>query len=106
MDTGEGRFSRYDSQEAAEKAKVAADALTSKIAHNIFNVGQELDIQGSKFRITSIGSKFMTLKLLPQIAAEERAKSAELRFTKQTFEDRVITNFKEEIAAAEKPPNV
>jgi hypothetical protein len=67
MDTGEGHFDRFESLEAAKDAKVYREKnLSSPLIHNIFMVGQELNLCGSLFRIAAIGKRFMTLKLLPQ----------------------------------------
>ena len=57
MDTGKGYFEFVNPDKA--------EAVRKNKSHPVFEVGQVVRIDGSAFRITKIGTRFMTLKLLP-----------------------------------------
>ena len=57
MDTGKGYFEFVTPDKA--------EAVRRDKSHPVFEVGQVVRIDGSAFRITKIGTRFMTLKLLP-----------------------------------------
>ena len=60
MDNGEGRFVRADNlEELVELAKKYPKAK------GIFEIGDELEIRGSRFRVKSIWLNEIRLKLLP-----------------------------------------
>jgi len=68
MDTGEGRFVRFE----AENEKMLKDKLAElnekyKKAKGVFQVGEELEIRGSRFIIKDISPFGMKLKLLPSM---------------------------------------
>ena len=59
MDTGEGRFERFEREAEAE-------ALRRKYPNSkgVFTVGEELEIRGSRFMVKDISPFGMKLKLL------------------------------------------
>jgi len=65
MDAGDGRFVTAETREALIGKFLEKNPHAKEIPH-IFRVGDELEIHGSHFRITSIGNKFMQLRLLPR----------------------------------------
>ncbi len=71
MDTGEGRFMTAENKEELRIAAIGrmkqfiSEHPKADVPH-VFQVGQEVEIHGSRFRIAAIGSKFMKLRLLPR----------------------------------------
>ena len=65
MDTGEGRFENFDSM---EKLQEAYDDLIKRYPKmgGIFQVGEEVEFKGSKFRISKIIQNGLKLELLPK----------------------------------------
>jgi len=63
MDTGDGIFRRVDTDEQAEKALAQLRSEYPKHG-GAFYIGQNLEVNGSKFLVLAITKKTMTLKLL------------------------------------------
>ena len=63
MDTGEGRFKMMLEEEAAFIKKSSPNLMP-----RIFNVGEEVTIRESRFKIVKITPKKLTLRLLPKEA--------------------------------------
>ena len=61
MDTGEGRLEMLE--------ELRLDALMEENPHrtDIFSVGEEVTIRDSRFRITKITTKKITLRILPRV---------------------------------------
>ena len=61
MDTGEGRLEMLE--------ELRLDALMEENPHriDIFSVGEEVTIRDSRFRITKITTKKITLRVLPRV---------------------------------------
>ncbi len=74
MDTGRGHFESADSVEELEKK---LRELNKKITPpdrgepHIFSVGDEIEIHGSRFRVTKITYRTMKLLLLPRGNGQE-----------------------------------
>ena len=74
MDTGNGYFQQLRNDEVLENVKKVHEQLpTIQEAWNdypkhggVFYVGQNLELDGSKFRVLAITKKTMTLRLLPK----------------------------------------
>jgi len=60
MDTGEGYLKMLQEQEVAELFE------SNPKRTDIFSVGEEITIRDSKFRITKITPKKITLRILPR----------------------------------------
>jgi hypothetical protein len=76
MDCGNGRFEQFDipkeagQNEAFEKLFKQKETLLFKLYPNhggIFSEGEELEIKGSRFRISKIIHNGMKLELLPKL---------------------------------------
>ena len=65
MDTGEGRFEQFSSKDHREFLEKLAD-LRDKYpkSKGVFTTGEELEIRGSRFRVTDISPWGIKLKLL------------------------------------------
>ena len=70
MNTDDGKMMRFVSREAVERAQAKAQAHDGR-PHDIFEVGEEVQIKNSWFRIQVMGKKFMTLRILPTLKKEE-----------------------------------
>ena len=64
MDTGNGRFERFENDTKLNERIQELEALRKKVG-STFRVGEVLEIKGSKFRVRSIGKREMKLRLLP-----------------------------------------
>ena len=65
MDTGEGRFEMFESEE--ELKKNMHRLFNEYPRHGgVFKVGEVLEIKGSMFRVKSVKPKELRLKLLPK----------------------------------------
>jgi hypothetical protein len=67
MDTGNGLFAQLEADNK-EKALAALEKFRAENPNHggTFYVGQNLEINGSKFRVLAITKKTMTLRLLPK----------------------------------------
>ena len=66
MDTGEGRFEQFDSEEEMRNKLAELRDRFPRLNEFAFRVGEEVEIQGSKFKITRITPKKLTLRILPR----------------------------------------
>lgn len=64
MDTGEGRFEKFDLNISLEDLNKLKEKFPK--AKGIFTVGEELEIKGSSFKVTDISPLGIKLKLLKQ----------------------------------------
>ena len=65
MDTGEGRFEQFDSDDKEGFYKQLQEIENKYPKHKgVFIVGEELEIKGSRFRVKDISPFGMKLKLL------------------------------------------
>lgn len=64
MNDDRGEFVKFlDEKHAAQAQK--ENQKRDDLPHDIFRVGEEVMIKNSRFRVDSIGKKFMRLRLLP-----------------------------------------
>jgi len=79
MDTGNGYFETADSEEelrrkvellwqARDEARQGRDEARRV---EVWRVGEIVELKGSRFRVASIGDKFLRLRLLPRSGEEE-----------------------------------
>lgn len=67
MDTGRGYMISADNREDLEDHRSRLiDALRGKSHHDfpIWEIGQEVEINGSRLKVTALGSRFITFKIL------------------------------------------
>ena len=67
MDTGKDYFETAEIEELLRKKMEDLHAMKIENQPAIFRVGEEIELRGSRMRITQIGKHFMTLKLLPTL---------------------------------------
>jgi len=67
MDQGDGTFKRFEGLEAlrASEAEMKAKLGARYTPKSVFEVGEEVKIKDSRFKVVAIGTKFMKLQLLP-----------------------------------------
>jgi uncharacterized Zn finger protein len=66
MDTGEGRFEQFDSEAELRDKLDELRRQFPRMNEQAFSIGQEVEINGSKFRVSKITPKKMTLRILPR----------------------------------------
>ena len=64
MDTGEGRFDRFETMEELEAERKRLVTAGKRVG-GTFYIGQELEIKGSRFKVSKIIRDGLKLKLLP-----------------------------------------
>ena len=64
MDTGNGRFEMLESERF--NRLISGEEEKPERAGGIFSIGEELEIDGSKFRVRKITRKDLILRLLPR----------------------------------------
>ncbi len=70
MDSGEGYFTDVSTKRMPDLPVHLGGEGRGKV-EKLFYIGQELVINKSKFRVTKLEPKTMTLKILPQEKGEE-----------------------------------
>lgn len=66
MDTGEGRFEQFDSEEELRNKLADLRNQFPRLNENSFRVGEEVEMKGSKFNVVKITPKKLTLRILPR----------------------------------------
>ena len=67
MDTGEGRMMTGETEEEVqEKLRKLIGPDYAGVMKHVFRVGDELTLEGSRFRICKLTPKKMTLRVLPR----------------------------------------
>jgi len=70
MDTGKGYFETADNEEELRKKMEELHGISRQQQGHVFRVGEEIDVCGARMKVRKIGSKFITLKVMPALAGQ------------------------------------